>query len=305
MELRHLRYFVAVAEELHFSRAAERLHVSQPPLSQQIRKLEEELGVQLLERTRRRVQLTDAGRAVLEEARRTLSQAERVRSVARGAAEGSVGLLRVGFSSSAPYTTLPAILRAFRARSPGVVLNLLERSTEEQVGMLAAGALDVGFVRRPIPDAPESLVVRTILHEPLILALPQEHRLRRQRSIPVRSLAGEPFVLFPRQAAQGLYDEIMALCRRSGFVPRVAQEAVQMQTIVSLVSAGLGVAIVPDSMRRLHREHVSYRPLGAGRVMTELAVAYDGNNPSRALQAFLGVVPQRTQRAGRSGTSSI
>ena len=297
MELRHLRYFVAVAEELHFSRAAERLHVAQPPLSQQIRKLEDELGVRLLERTRRRVQLTDAGRVVLEEARRTLSQAERVLNAARGAAEGSVGLLRVGFSSSAPYTTLPAILRTFRARFPGVVLNLVERSTEEQVGMLAAGALDVGFLRRPIPDAPESLVVRTILHEPLILALPQEHRLRRQRSIPVRSLAGEPFVLFPRQAAPGLYDEIMALCRRSGFVPRVAQEAVQMQTIVSLVSAGLGVAIVPASMRRLHREHVAYRPLGAGRVMTELAVAYDGTNPSRALQAFLQVLPSRTSVA--------
>ena len=297
MELRHLKYFVAVAEELHFSRAAERLHVAQPPLSQQIRKLEDELGVRLLERTRRRVQLTDAGRTVLEEARRTLSQADRVLSAARSAAEGSVGFLRVGFSSSAPYTTLPAVLRAFRSRFPGVALSLFERSTEEQVGMLTAGALDVGFVRRPIPDAPKSMMVRTILHEPLILAMPQEHRLRRQRSIPIRSLAGEPFVFFPRQAAPGLYDEIIALCRRNGFVPRIAQEAVQMQTIVSLVSAGLGVAIVPASMRHLHREHVAYRSLGAGRVMTELAVAYDGTNSSRVLQAFLQILPSKTSLA--------
>ncbi|HET6449919.1 MAG TPA: LysR substrate-binding domain-containing protein [Spirochaetia bacterium] len=298
MELRHLRYFVAVAEELHFSRAAERLHVAQPPLSQQIRRLEEELGVRLLERTRRRVQLTDAGRTVLEEARRTLSQAERVVQAARGAAEGSAGILRVGFSSSAPYTMLPAILRAFRARYPGVVLALFERSTEEQVGMLSAGALDAGFLRRPIADAPESLAVTTILREPLILAVPRDHPLRRRASITVRSLAGEPFVFFPRQAAPGLYDEIMALCRRNGFTPRVAQEAVQMQTIVSLVSAGLGVAIVPASMRHLHREHVSYRPLGASRIMTELGVAWDRNNPSRALQVFLQSVEKSGQRKG-------
>jgi DNA-binding transcriptional LysR family regulator len=287
MELRHLRYFVAVAEELHFSRAAQRLHIAQPPLSQQIRQLEDELGVRLLERTRRHVQLTDAGRLVLEEARRTLAQADRVIGTARRAAEGSAGFLRIGFSSSAPYTTLPAILRAFRTEFPDVALSLFERSTEEQIDLLAAGAIDVGFVRRPIENAPESLVARTILREPLIIALPHDHRLRRLPSVSMRSLARESFILFPRQAAPGLYDQILSLCRRSGFTPRVAQEAVQMQTIVSLVSAGLGVAIVPASMRQLHRERVAYRTLGAGRVMTELAVAYDHGNSSKVLQAFL------------------
>ena len=189
---------------------------------------------------------------------------------------------------------MPTIIRVFRARFPGIVLQLFERSTEEQLGMLASGALDAGFVRRPLPDAPESLVVKTILREPLIVAVPRDHRLRGRRSVPVRALAREPFVFFPRQAAPGLYDEIVALCRRSGFVPRVAQEAVQMQTIVSLVSAGLGVAVVPASMRHLHREHVAYRQLGAGRIRTELAVAYDANAASRALQSFLGVVASRS-----------
>src|SRR5208282_909817 len=196
MELRHLRYFVAVAEELHFSRAAERLHMAQPPLSQQIRQLEDELGVQLFERTRRRVQLTDAGRVVLEEARRALVQADRVVAAAHRAAEGAAGFLRVGFSSSAPYTTLPAILRAFRAQFPGVALNLYERSTEEQIELLAAGTIDVALVRRPVENAPESLVIKTILREHLVLAMPHDHRLRSRRSVPVRALANEPFILF-------------------------------------------------------------------------------------------------------------
>ncbi|MGO9454851.1 MAG: LysR family transcriptional regulator [Candidatus Binataceae bacterium] len=290
MELRHLRYFVAVAEELHFSRAAERPHMAQPPLSQQIRQLEDELGVQLFQRTRRRVQLTDSGRVVLEEARRTLVQADRVVSAAHRAAEGAAGFLRVGFSSSAPYTTLPAILRAFRAQFPGIALNLYERSTEEQIDLLAAGTIDVALVRRPVENAPESLVIKTILREHLVLAMPADHRLRNRRSVAVRALANEPFILFPRHAAPGLYDQIDAFCRRAGFKPAVAQEAVQMQTIVSLVSAGLGVAIVPASIRKLHRERVVYRALSPGKAMTEMAVAYDRNNQSKVLGSFLSVV---------------
>src|SRR5579885_297450 len=296
MELRHLRYFVAVAEELHFSRAAERLHIAQPPLSQQIRQLEDELGVRLFERTRRRVELTDAGRMVLEEARRTLAQAERVASTARRASEGSAGFLRVGFSSSAPYTTLPAVLRAFRAQYPEVALNLFERSTEEQIELIAADKIDVAFVRRPVENAPDSLIVRTILREPFVLALPRDHRLCRRREVDIRSLAGEPFVLFPRHAAPGLYDQFAAICRRGGFKPRVAQEAVQMQTIVSLVSAGLGVAIVPASIRKLHRERVAYRPIHPGNATSEMAVVYDRNNSSRALQSFLRVAARSHER---------
>ncbi len=296
MELRHLRYFVAVAEELHFSRAAERLHIAQPPLSQQIRQLETELGAQLFERTRRRVQLTAAGRMILDEARRALAQADRVVNVARRAAEGSAGIVRVGLSSSAPYTTLPAILRAFRAEFPGITLNLFERSTEEQLELIAADKIDVAFVRRPVENAPDSLVVRTILREPLVLALPRNHRLCRTRAVNIRSLAGEPFILFPRHAAPGLYDQIASICRRGGFQPGVAQEAVQMQTIVSLVSAGLGVAVVPASIRKLHRERVAYRPIHPGGAMTEMAVVYDRNNSSKALQSFLRVAERNHDR---------
>ncbi len=295
MELRHLRYFVAVAEELHFSRAADRLNIAQPPLSQQIRQFEDELGVRLFERSRRRVRLTDAGRIVLDEARRTLAQAARVADVARRAAEGRAGVLRVGFSSSAPYTTLPAILRAFRARFPDVTLNLFERSTEEQIDLLASGAIDAAFVRRPVENAPDTLVIRTVLREPLMLALPHGHRLSRLKTVDLRLLRSEPFILFPRHSAPGLYDEIAAICGRAGFKPAVAQEAVQMQTIVSLVSAGLGVAIVPASIRNLHRERVVYRTLRPDTGRTEMALAYDASNHSKPLESFLGVVARMTR----------
>ena len=290
IELRHLRYFVAVAEELNFTRAAARLHMAQPPLSQQIRQLEDELGVRLFDRTKHEVRLTDAGSAVLAEARQTLAQADRVGIAARRVSEGVTGTLRVGFPGSFPHTTLPAILRAFRAKFPGVQLNLQECSTEEQLELLAAGKIDVGFVRLPVENAPESLAVRPILREPLILALPKRHPLARRSKVPVRALAREPFVLFPRHAAPGLYDQIAAICRRARFKPAVAQEATQIQTIISLVSAGLGIAIVPLSMQTLHREHVVYRPLQGPSVMTEMAIAYEKDNPSMALKSFLGAI---------------
>jgi DNA-binding transcriptional LysR family regulator len=296
MELRHLRYFVAVADELHFSRAAAHLHVAQPALSQQIRQLEDELGLELFRRTKRRVELTDGGRVVLEEARRTLAQSDRVISAAHRAAQGTAGYLGVGFSSSAPYTTLPAILRGFRAQFPDIVLNLHERSTEEQIDLLGAGTIDIGFVRRPVENAPEALIIKTILREPLMVALPHDHRLRFTPTVAVRALASEPFILFPRHAAPGLYDQIGALCRRAGFAPTVAQEAVQMQTIVSLVSAGLGVAIVPESIRNLHREHVLYRALSPGSARTQMAIAYDRRNESKGLESFVRIVIAMSSR---------
>jgi DNA-binding transcriptional LysR family regulator len=290
IELRHLRYFVAVAEELNFTRAAARLHMAQPPLSQQIRQLEDALGVRLFERTKHEVRITEAGEAVLSEARRTLAQADRVGIAARRISEGVSGSLRVGFPGSFPHTTLPAILRAFRARFPGVQLSLQERSTEEQLAALGAGTIDAGFVRLPVERAPASLAVKAILREPLILALPKRHPLGKRAKVAVRTLAAEPFILFPRHAAPGLYDQIEGICRRAGFRPSVAQEASQIQTIISLVSAGLGVAIVPRSMQTLHREHVVYRALEGASVMTEMAVAYEKENPSMTLQSFLHVV---------------
>jgi DNA-binding transcriptional LysR family regulator len=290
MELRHLKYFVAVAEELHFTRAADRLHIAQPPLSQQIKQLEEELGTRLFERSKRQVELTTAGRAVLDEARRAIGQVERVVMAARRAQRGEVGELSVGVSSSAPYTTLPAILRTFRARYPAVRLTLYERSTEDQIAMLRTGTIDAGFVRAPSPADTVGLEIRPILREPLVVALPQGHQFGRRKQVAVSALKGAPFVLSPRHAAPTLYDQIVGLCRREGFEPQVAQEATQMQTIVSLVSAGLGVAIVPASIQKLHRARVLYRALQPNDVMTEMALIHDPANPSRVLDAFVELV---------------
>jgi DNA-binding transcriptional LysR family regulator len=290
MELRHLRYFVAVAEELHFSRAAERLHISQPPLSQQIRQFEDELGVALFTRTRRSVRLTDAGRVILEDARRTLAQAAKIVLDARRAAQGEAGVLRLGFSGAAPYTTLPALLRAFRLQFPDIALSLFERSSEEQIELLASSVIDAGLIRLPVTNLPPSLVVRSIVREPLMVALSRGHRLARQRSVLVGALAHEPFIMFPRHVAPGLFDTIDQLCRAAGFILTVGQEAVQIQTIVSLVSAGLGVAIVPASLRNLQRARVVYRPLAPGNATTEMALAYDRDNPSTVLRTFIEVV---------------
>lgn len=292
LELRHLRYFVAVAEELNFTRAAARLHIAQPPLSQQIRQLEEELGVKLFDRSKHQVRLTEVGRTVLEEARRTLVQANRVAVAARRAAEGLSGSLAISFSGSMPHTVLPRVLRAFRSRFPDVTLSLHERSTEEQIELLKNGNVDVGFVRLPVGDAAASLTVKPILVETLILALPKGHPLARQRAVAMRSLAKEPFVLFPRHTAPGLHDQIEALCRRAGFRPIVSQEAQQIQAIIGLVSAGLGIAVVPASIQSLHREQVVYRPIKGPPAITQMAIAYETGNDSPVLRSFLRVVAE-------------
>jgi DNA-binding transcriptional LysR family regulator len=296
MELRHLRYFVAVAEELNFSRAAERLGIAQPPLSQQIQRLEHELGVPLFVRTRRRVELTDVGRALLDDARRTLVQAGRIVEIAARAARGEAGTLRLGFSSAALYTTVPAILRAFQARAPEVTLNLLERSSEEQIEMLSAGAIDAGFIRLPIANPSPALSLRTIVREPLVVALSHGHHLASRRAVALQALGAERFIIVARSAARGLHDQIVALCRRAGFEPAIAQEAAEVSTIVSLVSAGLGVAIVPASVRKLQRERVTYHATVGGAAMTEMALVYDRGNRSRVLRAFLETATKAVAR---------
>ena len=289
MELRHLRYFIAVADELSFSRAAERLDMAQPPLSQQIQRLERELGVALFLRTKRRVELSDAGRAILDEARRAVAQADAVAAAANRVVRGEAGVLRLGFSSAALYTRLPQALRAYRARYPLVSLNLREHSSEQQVAMLTRGELDAGVVRLPIESASGSLAVESIVREPLVLAMPRGPRLGASASVRIRELSAEPFIIFPRNVAPGLYDRIVGLCRNGGFAPTVAQEAAEISTIVSLVSAGLGIAIVPGSVRNLQRDRVLYRDLRPT-AMTEMAIAYDRENDSMVLRSFLEIV---------------
>jgi DNA-binding transcriptional LysR family regulator len=286
MELRRLRYFVTVAEELHFGRAAEKLHMSQPPLSIQIRALEDELGVTLLKRTQRHVSLTHAGHAFLQEARKILAQVEQAVLTTRRAGRGEIGELAVGFISVADYNLLPGVLREFRRRFPLVNLTLKESTTDVQVQDLIAGRIDVGFVLPPI-GAPgiESIAV---LREPLIVALPQRHPLAARRGkVALSRLAGAPFILFPRRMAPGLYDAVVSFCRAAGFSPRVEQEAVQMQTIVSLVSAELGVALIPASLKNLQRTGVVYKAVLEPSPMTEIHLAWRKDDDLPALRLFL------------------
>jgi DNA-binding transcriptional LysR family regulator len=289
MELRHLRYFVTVAEELHFGRAAQRLHLSQPPLSMQIKALEQELGARLLERTQRRVALTPAGEVFLKEAREILSRVEQATANAQRAARGEVGELTIGFVTIADYNLLPQTLSTFRACHPGIRLILREATSDVQLQQLIDQRMDVGFIVPPVTD--ERLAVLPLLREPLVAALPAQHRLARRRGpLELARLRDLPFILFPRHMAQGLYDGIVSFCRQAGFSPRVEQEAVQMQTIVSLVSSGLGVALIPASLRHLARTGVVYRTLRETGPSTEIALAWRVGDERAALQRFLDVV---------------
>ncbi|CAN5149173.1 LysR substrate-binding domain-containing protein [soil metagenome] len=286
MELRHLRYFVAVAEELHFHRAAERLHIAQPPLSQQIKQLEAELGTMLLRRTSRRVELTDAGHVFLGWARRMLRDADLAVESARRTARGELGWLTVGFVDSASYGLLPHILRAYRARAPGVQLELRELTTEHQLSALS-DELDVGLVRE-LNDLP-GLVLTPLLVEPLVAALPPGHRLSERSRIPLAELAAEGFVLFPRPRVPYVYDHIVSLCRSAGFSPRLAQEALQYPTMLGLVAAGFGVALVPSSVGAFLRAKVAFVPLRERTATSELSLAYHESQESPALKTFVDV----------------
>src|SRR6478672_6204792 len=260
MELRHLRYFVAVAEELNFGRAAQRLHIAQPPLSRQIRDLEREVGTPLFERGARGVELTHAGRAFLPEVRLTLAQAERAQRTAQRAARGETGRLRVGFVEAATHSgILPDVLSFFRMHLPSIGLSLLEMDSMQQVDALREGRIDIGIVGTVPLDAERWLRAESVFAEPLVLAVPNEHALSGRRRFTLADLATESFVLFPRYAAPTLYDDIVARCRAAGFSPRVTQEAAGWHTMVSLVSAGVGVAFVPQSLARPPQPGVAFR----------------------------------------------
>ena len=297
MELRHLRYFVAVAEELHFSRAAARLHIAQPPLSQQIRHLERELGVALFSRTRRRVELTAAGRAFLDESRRVLLQAERAARIAQRAGRGEIGQLAVAFVPSADLDLLPRVLRAWGARFPDVELDLQALLPVAQLEALAGGRIQVGLVRLPVAAGSE-VIVECIQSEPLVAALPLRHRLAKRARVRVADLAGDTMMMFPRQVAPGYYDMLISAFRGAGFTPRVFHPA-SMQTNLALVSAGLGVSLLPASIRNLRRTGVVYRPLASPVPRVELAVAYRRDDRSPIVLAFLEMVRSAAQRRER------
>jgi DNA-binding transcriptional LysR family regulator len=273
-ELWQLRYFIAVAERLHFGRAAQALHISQPPLSRAIRALEARLGVALFARTRRRVELTAEGAHFLDEARRTLAQLERAALELRGMAAGEQGRLRIGFVSLADYGVLPDLLKTYKAARPAVRLALREMLSPEQAAALASGELDFGLLLPPVAGA-ERLDHLVMQRERFVAAVPAGHRLARGRGkLAVSALAGEPFVMVPREIAPGLYDIVAGLAARAGISLDVTQEAIQMQTVVSLVSSGLGVAIVPGSIANLGRRGVVYRELADRHPRLDLWLAW-------------------------------
>jgi DNA-binding transcriptional LysR family regulator len=299
-DLRQLRYFVAVAEEQHFGRAAARLSMTQPPLSQAIRALEETLGVELFARTRRSVELTPVGADLLPEVRRLLAAAEALRPLAQSLARGEAGTLALSFVSTADYGLLPLLLRDFGARYPRVRLQLAEATSDIQVEELVAGRIDAGLVIGPLPPRyAAQLAYLPVAREPLVLAMPGALSARTGApaaddwsDVPVslRDLAEVPLVVFPRQLAPGFYDAIMDCYGAAGMVPRVGQEAIQMQTIVSLVSAGMGIALVPRSLRHLRRTGVAYRPLAGDVRSIETGLVWRAGEVSPVLSAFIDIV---------------
>jgi DNA-binding transcriptional LysR family regulator len=286
-ELRHLRYFVAVAEELHFGRAARRLHISQPPLSQQIQQFEDIIGVALFRRTSRRTELTAAGTVLLHHARRILADADRAAEAARRAARGELETLVVGFTDSAALSVLPEIVRVFRNARPDVHLELSESSTQAQLSILERGAADVVIVRGPVPN-PE-FRTETLLAESFVLAVPSDHTLARKRSVKIASLANEPFVLFPRHLAPEFHDQLIAMCIKAGFSPEIRAEAAEYQTILSLIAAGLGISILPASVKNLGRAGVAFVTLADVRTKATVVLAARTDDNSVALRDFIDV----------------
>jgi DNA-binding transcriptional LysR family regulator len=291
MELRHLRYFSTVATELHFGRAAEKLHIAQPPLSKQIQDLEAELGFELFNRTKRSISLTPAGQAFLGEVTQIFQQLDRAIDIGRKTSRGELGQISIGFVGSATYNILPVMLQQFRDRYPHVQIELHELTTDRQLIWLREGRIDIGLIRPPIID--RELNSQVIFQESLVVALPINHHLARLDKIELRLLATEPFILFPRQLAPGLYDPIIAICQAAGFSPQVVQECIQMQTIVSLVSANMGVSILPESIQEAQRQGVVYKPIVASfgiEKLATIAIVWRLNDDSPTIDRLLELI---------------
>ncbi|MEP9350766.1 LysR substrate-binding domain-containing protein [Xanthobacter sp. KR7-225] len=295
IETRLLRQFIAVAEELHFHRAAERLNMAQPPLSQAIRKLEKALGVRLFERSNRNVALTPAGASFLDTARDTLLQLEDGAERARRVAAGIAGRLAVTFIDTAHFDLMPRVVRAFRQQFSNVELLLREATTAKQVEAIRTGVADVGFMRWPgivVPD----LAFARVAREAVIVALPEDHPLAKGTRVALADLALDDFVATPRAEGPGLHDQLIGLCRSAGFSPRIVQEARQMQTVVGLVAGGLGVALVPASLARGQRNGVAFRPIAVDApqeiAVLDLVIGWDASKRSPVRDSFLDAARQ-------------
>jgi len=305
MDLRHLRYFVAVAEEGHVTRAAERLGIQQPPLSQQIKALEAELEVQLFRRKPRGVELTEAGESLLTDARRILGEVEGALAKAQRTARGEQGRIAVGFTASAPFHPfVTRIIRDFRAAHPLVSLSLEESGTAELVEGLRAERIDVAFVRSAVSGG-EGITFYNLLDEPMFAALPASHPLARKRKpLALAELAAEAFVLYRRASGPGLHDAIVGACQAAGFTPRTEQEAPRITATLNLVAAGLGVTLVPQSLASLQPEAIVYRPLtGRPRLVAPLRLACRSVDHAAAARRFVALVRReaRDTRVSRKG----
>ncbi|MBP3040715.1 LysR family transcriptional regulator [Bacillaceae bacterium Marseille-Q3522] len=287
MELRHLHYFLTVAEELHFGRAAERLQMTQPPLSQQIRQLEEEIGVDLFKRSKRHVELTIPGQFFQKEVKHALAQLDQAVEVAKRASRGEIGKVTVGFVGSATYEILPDIVREYRYKYPNISVSLHELSTPDQLIALDEGKIDVGMLHPPINNP---LIATEVIHRGTgVLAIPKNHSLAEKTSIYIDDLMNIPFVVVSRNIWPGLYDEFISLFHDADFSPEIAQEATEYQMVVGLVSAGIGIGVLPKTAEKLFKLDIVYREIENHKLNAVLSLAYrkEDNNP--ALENFLSV----------------
>ena len=293
MELRHLRYFVAVAEELHFGRAAKRLHIVQPTLSAQIARLEEELGVPLLYRTKRKVELTEAGKAFLREARQTLEQSERAAREARRAASGQTGRLAVGLVGSATYSVLTEVMSIYRERFPDVQLAPREMNTVDQIEALREGSIQIGFLRPSSDYDTEDLEFEVFIREPIMAVLPKDHRISAMKVVPLKALAGEPFVTADPEREPGFHEQVMHACQAAGFTPKVVQEVTEMQVGLGLGAASTElVGLLPASVRNLRTTGVVFKRLAKPVPEMTLYIAWHPDDLSPAASAFLDLAKQ-------------
>ncbi|MGA5895184.1 LysR family transcriptional regulator [Streptomyces venetus] len=291
LPLPQLHAFVVLAEELHFGHAAARLGIAQPPLSQQIRRLEDKVGHALFTREPGRVTLTPAGRELLPAARRALTDLADGLATARAVGSGRAGRLRIGFAASLALTILPGLLRAFRQRFPGVHLDIREMTTAPQIAALHDKTIDIGLLREP-PASEAELGFRTVLSEPFVVVLPAAHPLAAQRTVQLAQLADSPFVLLPRAVGPQLHDQITGLCTAAGFTPQIAQHAVEWQTVCALVETGLGVSLAPASIRRMRLKGVAFRRIEPSTARTRVAVAWRKNDQSPPVTNLLATLSQ-------------
>jgi DNA-binding transcriptional LysR family regulator len=284
MELRHFRYFIAVAEELHFSRAAERLHIAQSALSQQILSLESELGISLFYRTKRQVQLTTAGEAFLEDARSIIAQVRQATERSQRVARGEIGQLRIGFTILSLHSVLPPIFQSLRQSHPGVQLILNEMTTQAQLNALQAKQIDVGFLHPPVAD--NTLEIVDLKAETMWVVLPSEHPLAHRQRLSLRSLCHSPLIIHPRHEGVILYDQILQLYASIDCQPTIVQEAMTSPTRIGLVAAGLGITFVPQSLCALHYPGVVYKKLSDAMPKLAYAIAWQRDNKMPLIHHF-------------------